>query len=380
MKRKGIKPLPKTNLQLYVRFFGAACLAAAATASVLSIARFNIDNGEDLEAKCRHRRSEPDNNANDVASTESSSGYIAGTSSVTTKSLCMEVGDANEKSRSRPKVGDDACLLHIEPTPYVQLLSDALVGLPSAGACDFQTGCQPPHKPYREHARKFGDDWPPYGYTMIGKERLANFRAAILEVNRNNVSGAIAEFGVWRGGTMIMAAALQKFAPDASYSNTRELYLFDAFGSFGEYSKAENFLAVPEDQVKENFRHFGIDVGREENIHFVKGLFSDTVVQWVDRKDPIAVLRVDGNFYSSYQDVLYAVYENVPVGGIVIFDDVYHPHYKEVMQCWLHFKADHDIPEDLVRIDRGSGWFRKKKDVTIDQSKKREAKGFQEKK
>lgn len=345
-----------------------------------TFARFNISIGEDLEAACRDRRSKLESNAHDVVSTGSSFGYIAGRSSVTTGSRCMEVGDANEKTRFRPKVGDDACLLDIEPAPYVQLLSDALVGLPSAGACDFQTGCQPPHKPYREHARKFGDDWPPYGYTMIGKERLANFRAAILEVNRKHVPGAIAEFGVWRGGAMIMAAALQKFAPNDSYSNTRELYLFDAFGSFGEYNKAEDFLAVPEDQVKENFRHFGINADREENIHFVKGLFSDTVVQWVNRKDPIAVLRVDGNFYSSYQDVLYAVYENVPVGGIVIFDDVYHPHYKEVLQCWLHFKEDHNIPEDLVRIDRGSAWFRKKEDVTIDQSKKREARGFQEKK
>ena len=76
---------------------------------------------------------------------------------------------------------------------------------------------------------------------------------------------------------------------------------------------------MPLEKVQGAFETFGLN---NDNIHYVKGLFSDTVKEWVDRKDPIAVLRVDGNFYASYQDVLYAVYENVPVGGIVIFDDL----------------------------------------------------------
>ena len=36
-----------------------------------------------------------------------------------------------------------------------------------------------------------------------------------------------------------------------------------------------------------------------------------------------AVLRMDANFYDSYADVLYTMYEDISVGGIVIFDDVY---------------------------------------------------------
>ena len=67
------------------------------------------------------------------------------------------------------------------------------------------------------------------------------------------------------------------------------------------------------------------------------------------------------------------MYNNVPLGGIIIFYDDFHPHYnKEVMQCWIDFKKDHGIPEDLVQqIDDGSGWFCKRKKVEIDQSKKR---------
>lgn len=34
------------------------------------------------------------------------------------------------------------------------------------------------------------------------------------------------------------------------------------------------------------------------------------------------MLRIDGNFYDSYQDALYYLYPLVPVGGWVIFDDI----------------------------------------------------------
>jgi len=251
------------------------------------------------------------------------------------------------------------------------------VGLPNAGACNFSNGCQPPHKPYKEQDRRFGNDWPPYGFTMVGKERLKNFRAAILEVNNKCIPGGIAEFGVWRGGAMIMAAAVmdeyQKLQQDPIQ---RDLFLFDAFVSFGEYGPSEDFLAVSLDDVQTNMELFGFGVQQNNHINYVKGLFKDTTQVWKDRDVPIAVLRVDGNFYSSYQDVLYAMYDKVPVGGIVIFDDVFHYHYKEVLQCWKDFKKNQGISEELVQIDDGSGWFRKQKAVTIDHSKKRTVKEF----
>lgn len=294
---------------------------------------------------------------------------------------CLEVGDSNQRKRIVPDRNAEECLLHIEPDEYFRLLENTLVGLPNAGACNFGNGCQPPHNPYKEKDRRFGNDWPPYGFTMIGKERVKNFRAAILEVNRNNVPGGIAEFGVWRGGAMILAAAVMKdyYQQQQQQSQQprmqRDLFLFDAFAAFGEYGGAEDFLAVSLEDVQRNMEIFGF--GGDNKIHYVKGLFSDTTKEWTTRvNDVIAVLRVDGNFYSSYQDVLYAMYDKVPMGGIVIFDDVFHHHYREVMQCWIDFKNDHGIPEELVRIDDGSGWFRKRTLVQIDQSKKRTAKQF----
>ena len=80
----------------------------------------------------------------------------------------------------------------------------------------------------------------------------------------------------------------------------------------------------------------------------------------------IAVLRIDGNFYPSYQDALYHLYDRVPVGGIVILDDVLS--HSAVMQFWKDFRHDQGLPEKLVRIDKMSAWFRKQKDVRVDWS------------
>ena len=91
----------------------------------------------------------------------------------------------------------------------------------------------------------------------------------------------------------------------------------------------------------------------------------------------LAVLRVDGNFHDSYQDALYYLYGFVPVGGFVIFDDVFS--HKGAMQAWNEFNKDHGLPEELTRIDIYiyiyvyiySGYFRKTRSVSVDFTKMR---------
>lgn len=127
--------------------------------------------------------------------------------------------------------------------------------------------------------------------------------------------------------------------------------------------KERIFLSNAQADVEQNFASFAL---LDANVHFVKGLFKDTVPMW-QKGTQIAVLRVDGNFYDSYSDVMYAMYEDVAVGGIVIFDDVFS--HVAVMKFWQDFKADQGVVEDLNRIDTHSGWFRKRVPVTIDASK-----------
>lgn len=58
----------------------------------------------------------------------------------------------------------------------------------------------------------------------------------------------------------------------------------------------------------------------------------------------------------------------MPVGGYVIFDDVLDVGHDEVMQCWVDFKADNNLPEKLIQIDYSSAYFRKTVAISIDRT------------
>ena len=99
----------------------------------------------------------------------------------------------------------------------------------------------------------------------------------------------------------------------------------------------------------------------DENVHFHKGLFQKSCPAFhaANPDTKIAVLRVDGNFYSSYQDVLYALYDHIPIGGFVIFDDVNAGSDHGVMRAWKDFKAEQGLPEELIPVSKDTAFFRK---------------------
>ena len=68
-----------------------------------------------------------------------------------------------------------------------------------------------------------------------------------------------------------------------------------------------------------------------------------------------------------------SLYDFVPVGGIVIFDDILdHP---DVKAFWRDFKADYGLTEEVFSAigdgPGGTAWFRKERLVTLDWRKQR---------
>lgn len=211
-------------------------------------------------------------------------------------------------------------------------------------------------KKFDPHKRLCGNDWPCKGTTMIGVARLMNVAALLLTVLDDNVPGGFAELGVWRGGTCIFVRRLL----DLLSQHERRVDIFDAFEQLPGYGKSKKFLMNSQDSVKETFRR----MGTLDRSYFHKGLFQNTVPLFSrNHHDNIAVLRIDGNFYDSYQDAMYYLYDRVPTGGYVIFDDFSsHP---AVQRFWKDFTKDQRINETLVPIDRFSVYFRKTRSVPI---------------
>lgn len=219
------------------------------------------------------------------------------------------------------------------------------------------------------HSRLCGLDWPETGATMVGLVRLSNVAELIHQVIEDDVPGAFVELGVWRGGTCIFAS--HAFSHDRKKGpNDRSIHVFDAFDKLPGYGGDSDYLANSEASVRTTFEQFQ---AMGPSVHFHVGLFKDTTPTFraANRLEDkrIAILRVDGNFYDSYSDAMYDMYEYVPVGGFVIFDDVVS--HLAVLRFWNDFKADQHISEELVRIDDGSAFFRKATNTIIDHSKRR---------
>lgn len=215
--------------------------------------------------------------------------------------------------------------------------------------------------PVDEELRDRGRVWPTHALTMIGRQRLDNIRASIETVLKEQVPGCIVECGVWRGGAGIYMAAVVK----ANAAN-RDIYLCDSFSGLPMPSPTRgdswwdrhwllrDYLAVSMQEVAGNFRNFQL---MDDNIHLIKGWFCHSLPEIRLECGPIAVLRCDGDMYSSTMDILQNLYDNVSVGGFVIIDD-----FRAVPDCARavrDFRAHRNIHPPMIDIDNDAVFWRK---------------------
>ena len=141
-----------------------------------------------------------------------------------------------------------------------------------------------------------------------------------------HVRGCVIECGVWRGG--MSAAMAEVLGPD------REYFLFDSFEGLpvptiedGAAAKAwqedtespfyYDNCSAPLESAQQAMAMSGVP-----NFKVVKGWFNQTVVGFVPPA-PIAVLRLDGDWYDSTLVVLESLYQYMARDGIIIVDDYY---------------------------------------------------------
>jgi macrocin-O-methyltransferase TylF-like protien/glycosyl transferase family 2 len=197
----------------------------------------------------------------------------------------------------------------------------------------------------------------PAAYTMIGRRRLDDLEHCAHAVLDEGIPGDLMECGVWRGGACILMAGVL----EVRQVGDRVLWVADSFAGLPapdtrtddglDLSPARApGLAVGLDEVKGNFARFGL-LG--ERVRFLPGWFRDTLpAAPVDR---LALLRLDGDLYSSTMDTLQSLYDRVAKGGFVIVDD-----YGALPQCQravVDFRAARGITAPLRTIDwTGVSW------------------------
>jgi O-methyltransferase len=208
------------------------------------------------------------------------------------------------------------------------------------------------YTPFNPAARTVGQDWPAEADTMMGLKRLENVQHCVTEVLRKNVPGDLIETGVWRGGGSIFMRAVLKAYGDRN----RIVWVADSFQGLpkpdGRYQQdagdqhweMSDTLGISLEQVKANFTRYGL---LDEQVRFLRGWFKDTLP--TAPINEIAVLRLDGDMYSSTMDALRSLYHKLSVGGYVIVDD-----YGAIAACKKavdDFRAEHNITEPVQQID-----------------------------
>lgn len=140
------------------------------------------------------------------------------------------------------------------------------------------------------------------------------------------ISGCVVECGVWRGGMTAGIASI--LGPDRKY------FLFDSFEGlppakeidgpaaikWQQNTKSSNYYdncAAPPEFAERAMRLAGIS-----SYELVRGWFN-TTVPTTKIEEPIALLRLDADWYDSTMICLEFFYKKVRPGGLIILDDYY---------------------------------------------------------
>ena len=215
--------------------------------------------------------------------------------------------------------------------------------------------------PFDAQRREQGRDIPVHAHTMIGLKRLRHLRVMCEEAIKRNIPGDFVEAGVWRGGACILMAGVLQAWGDSS----RRVVAADSFSglpppddrfpkdgltAFDFHLRPE--LAIDADQVRDNFDRYQL---LSSQIAILEGFFRDTLPRYPYEK--IAVLRMDGDLYSSTMDTLENLYDRVSDGGYVTSDD--YGVVIDARRAVLDFRVSRRIRSEMYRVDGDGAFWRK---------------------
>lgn len=172
------------------------------------------------------------------------------------------------------------------------------------------------------------------------KIRLYNLWFQVNRIKRNNIIGAFAELGVYKGETAKIIHALD---------NTRKFFLFDTFDGFNKedlknetgeaatYS-TKNFADTNEKKVLEY-------IAGNDNIILKKGHFPETTKGLENEK--FSLVNIDADLYNPIMAGCTFFYQRLAPGGVIIIHD-YNNKWEGAMKAVNEFV--NTIPENLVEI------------------------------
>jgi O-methyltransferase len=170
---------------------------------------------------------------------------------------------------------------------------------------------------YRLH-RKYRD------YTMIPRLQFMENLLLVEDALKDQglAGGAIIECGTWRGG---MSAALVEIG-----GPNRDYYFFDSFEGLPPATEEDGAYAREWQAGKNNYENCSASLAQFEEaiakahcsrVHIKPGFFENSFPKF--DPPPIAILRLDADWYESTMICLTKYWDHVLPGGLILIDD-YH--------------------------------------------------------
>jgi O-methyltransferase len=169
-------------------------------------------------------------------------------------------------------------------------------------------------------------------YSMVPEFALIHLAGMVNTVIGERLAGDIVECGTWRGGASFLMAELLRKGGE----NERTVWLCDSFEGHRPPELIDGQAALDyaantdEPEYLNNCRADMDDVqstarllGLQSRTAFVKGWFDQSLPVHKTRFGPIALLRIDCDWYASVKTVLEELYDQVVPGGFVILDDYF---------------------------------------------------------
>jgi hypothetical protein len=186
--------------------------------------------------------------------------------------------------------------------------------------------------------------------TMVNRRRLESLYAVCSHPSLPD--GSFVECGVARGGCTAVMAFVSR--------GQRRVWGFDSFEGMpaqteedeDQGKKAVGVIAAGPDGLHEAQRTLHRFHLAHESVKLVKGWFEETLPVYASQLEPIAVLRLDSDWYKSTRYCLETLYDLVVPGGVVIVDD-----YNAFIGCRKavdEFRLKRGIQNPLITTDARS--------------------------
>lgn len=192
-------------------------------------------------------------------------------------------------------------------------------------------------------------------YTMVSRRRLENLRALAEQLLAEGVPGDFVECGTWKGGSgAVLARCVEQAGAD------RLTWFCDSYQGLPRAGRADGWFAqlwtgqvrATPDDVRAALASVGLSDG---HVRIVPGWFSDTLPTL--GAETIALLHIDCDWYDSVLCCLNSLWDRVPSGGFVVFDD--YGYWPGCARAADEFLGRLGLGDALVRVD-GTGYYLRK--------------------